>query len=256
MSNDNNSLVWLEKILSRFSDILKLLPYPHRIAGLGCLILFVSIPIVVPKLNNNDLYILIYALANVLAIPIIIYIGDKGNRKIKRVDKVRARMANISKDKGTIVKILQGAVKNTSKTLSIQENKLRANIFMPTNDIGGLLEIPEGLHYNMKNPIELTVKIQQGYGCTGNAFSNKEPTIAIFKKDWGKHRLDDVEMRKVDKNLAWIISMPIPLTGSSDEIIGVLNIDCLNIRKEQADIEVVVSDIWHWVNLLAPLCNK
>jgi hypothetical protein len=252
MSNGKGILGGLVKMLSKFLKIIELLPVWLRFAGLVALCVFVISFITLIRLDNDNGRIII-ALVGIGSLVGIFVIGLRGYRAVEGVDKVKKSMGAVPKGKETIVKILEGAAKSTAKTLKISEDKLRANIFTLTSGADGFLRIPDGFHYHMDNPVELTVRIPPGYGCAGNAFVSKEPTIAIFEKDWGEHTINDVELKKVDKRLVWIISMPIPSPTTSGEMIGVLNVDCLKVRKEEADLERVVSDLWYWVNLLAPL---
>jgi hypothetical protein len=117
-----------------------------------------------------------------------------------------------------------------------------------------VLKIPEGLHANMRDPLELTVEIPVGRGCTGNAFQNKEPTIAVLEKDWGNYVLDEPEMKKVHKELVWIFSMP--MVAESGNAIGVLNVDCLGRRTLKESIEKIGDDLVFWSAIIADLLKK
>jgi hypothetical protein len=158
-------------------------------------------------------------------------------------------------DKRTIVATLERVTKAVSQLLTIDQKQLRSNIFLPSED-KSCLKIPEGLHLNMRDPLELTIQIPVGRGCTGNAFQNKEPTIAVLEKDWGKYVLDEPEMKKVDKDLVWIFSMPIFHPDKTGRVIGVLNIDSLNERKTKEDIERIGDEMIYWSAIIADFLIK
>jgi len=171
---------------------------------------------------------------------------------IFKKSKIKKRMAKL--DPEMIYKYLEGVTRSVSKELGIPQGNLRSNIFTLHKD--GYLRIHKGLHFNMNNPYELTIKIPVGYGCTGNAFQNRELTIAVLQKDWGKYILDDIEIKKVNKDLVWIVSVPIPHPKRPNEVIGILNIDCLRIRKTQTDLEKISDDMVYWVGLIAPQLKR
>ncbi|MFQ5962851.1 MAG: hypothetical protein ACE5KZ_01035 [Candidatus Scalinduaceae bacterium] len=226
-------------------EIIKILPLWQRL--LGILAVFVFIIVIVSIIAIGDSTVVIVGL--IIFGLLILVLGVASYFPIIRFKAVKKEMTKLPKN--TISELLKGITINVSRILNIPNEKLRSNIFML--DENDYLKIPNGLHYNIGTPVELSIKIPPGYGSTGNAFLNKEPTIAILKEDWGKYILDDVEMQKVDKNLVWIVSMPIPSSGTLGEIIGVLNVDCLNLKKGRTDLERIVDDMWYWVNLISPL---
>ena len=89
----------------------------------------------------------------------------------------------------------------------------------------------------MNKPDELTISVNIGEGCTGNAFSNWKVVIAIFDEPWGHHTLPGSELPKVHPDLRWIISVPILSPENNLKVVGVLNVDCLGIQKTREEIE-------------------
>ncbi|MEX1275471.1 MAG: hypothetical protein WEE20_06035 [Bacteroidota bacterium] len=131
--------------------------------------------------------------------------------------------------------------KAAARILRIPLTGLRANIFFP--DHTGLLRIPPGLHENMKNPVELTIQFPKGFGCVGKSYEARQPAIAIFKGSWGDYFMDNDQSQKADKNLQWVVSMPIPGPLDNYEILGVLSLDCLSKRLPKSRLKKVLGDM-------------
>jgi hypothetical protein len=95
----------------------------------------------------------------------------------------------------------------------------------------------------MLNSDELTVRILKGFGCTGKAYALRQPVIAIFRGGWEQHTIEDAELKKVDKDLKWILSMPIPDPDEPYEILGILNVDCRLTEKSREEVETILDDV-------------
>ena len=152
-------------------------------------------------------------------------------------------------EKKTVLSYLEGVTRNVSALLAIDRSDLRSNIFAPAKQ--RMLRIVEALHYNMKSEEELSVEIPIGHGCSGYCFEVKKPIIAILKQDWGKYSLNPKETAKLDRNLRWIVSTPIPDPTTKGNIIGVLNVDCLHQSKTEGELERIVPDLAYWAGLIA-----
>jgi hypothetical protein len=143
-----------------------------------------------------------------------------------------------------VVETMSLAVQTVEQRLKIDRGILRANIFV--KDDTGRLSIPPGLHYNMKNLQELTISIPIGTGCTGRAYSDGEYAIAVFDQGWGQYTLPLPQLEKVDRGLRWIFSMPIPDTRNAQDLLGILNVDCLIVFKTFDEIHSLQEDIkWY-----------
>lgn len=256
MGNDEDIPKWVWKgfwsTVQSTLEIIKILPPRQRLIGILALFVFIIVIFSIISLRDSSLVLIGLIILGFLIV--VLAIRSKVMSVKKGIDQIRKEIDQMPKEEKMVIELLKGVTINVYRTLKIQKDKLRSNIFMLDKD--SFLKISEGLHYNMEKTSELTIKIPPGYGCTGNAFQNKEPTIAILKEDWGKYILDDVEAIKADKNLVWIVSMPIPSPGTPGEIIGVLNVDCLNVKKERTDLERIVDDMWYWVNLISPLLQR
>lgn len=147
-----------------------------------------------------------------------------------------------------VLSYLEGVTRNVSLLLNIDISYLRSNIFAP--DQQRMLRIVGGLHYNMMGEEELRVEIPIGYGCSGYSFAEKKPIIAIFKQDWGRYSLSPKETAKLDRNLKWIVSTPIPDPSTEGKILGILNVDCLHQSKTERELERIIPDLVYWAGLI------
>jgi hypothetical protein len=181
--------------------------------------------------------------------------GD-GEDRYREIEEIRGLIEKevengVFANRDVIRIYLEGVVKNASETLNIPQDNLRANIF--TIGENRKLRIPDGLHFNMDKKEELTVEIPEGWGCTGTAFEQQKVTIAILRDNWGQYILDEVELKKVHEDLVWIVSVPImnPNREKQNECIGILNLDCLNVRKNEQEISAIVNDLRLWSSLIS-----
>lgn len=253
-NSENNKKGFLGKFFDAIKEIpkiLKLLPRHQRFFALLALLVFFIVVLSIIFIGES--YIVLYGICFFIFIALVFVVCGSYRTTKKGIGQIEKKIDRIPKEKGKVVEFLKGVTINASRTLKIPNDELRSNVFMPDPDEGSVLKIPEGLYYNMNDPVERTIRIPSGYGCTGNAFSNKEPTIAILKKDWGKYILDDEEMEKVNKRLVWIVSIPILFSKIPGKVIGVLNVDCLDMKKEKEELEEIVNDMWCWTNLISSI---
>jgi|CXWL01.1.fsa_nt_gi hypothetical protein len=139
------------------------------------------------------------------------------------------------KNQKSIVDLLNLAAGASSRRLSIDPSRIRANIFIESE--ADTLRIPPGLQYNMRNKPELGIPITVGQGCTGQAYAFKKRCWAVLDRDWGEAQLPDTPLGLVDKDLRWVVSTPIPMSiNGSVEVVGVFNIDCLKEVKTKQDL--------------------
>jgi pimeloyl-ACP methyl ester carboxylesterase len=144
-------------------------------------------------------------------------------------------------------------VRTAARRLGVSSDSLRANIFMEQAE--GVLTIPKGLHYQMGRAEELTVAIRIGEGCTGKAFEERKPAIAVLQRDWGKHDIPDSELRKVDPRLRWIVSIPIPNQDVPGSVLGIMNLDGLDQARAPEEIATLVDDGLMTAQILAVILN-
>jgi len=148
-----------------------------------------------------------------------------------------------------LTNLLDVAAQTVATRLGLSAALVRANIFVP--DETGLLHLPEGLSHNMTDPVEHTVTIAPGNGATGGAFKARAQTIAIFQKDWGAHTLPGTELAKVCKRLKWVVSTPIPDPDMAGGVLGIFNIDGMDVDKPRADLEALLPDLLATAQALA-----
>lgn len=132
-------------------------------------------------------------------------------------------------------------VQAVSLRLGLRPELIRANVFVP--DETSQLRIPEGLHYHMHDRDELNISIAPGTGCTGRAFSERTRAIALMQAGWGAHTLPSTELQKVDRRLQWIVSTPIPDPDVPGTVLGVMNVDGLDERKDLATLAALGPDL-------------
>lgn len=145
-----------------------------------------------------------------------------------------------------LVQLMDYAVQVVSQRLGLDSEIVRANLFVQDED--GNLSIPPGLHHHMDNPFELTISIPIGMGCTGIAFEQRQYAIAVFQQNWGRYTLPDEELKKVDRRLQWVFSMPVHDTRSpgGQAPLGVLNVDGLYVRKDKDSLDSLNQDMLSW----------
>lgn len=148
-----------------------------------------------------------------------------------------------------LTNLLDVAAQTAAARLGLAPAQVRANIFVP--DENGVLHVPEGLSHNMTNPVELTVTVSPGQGATGTAFKERKQTIAILQQNWGAHTLPGTELAKVNKQLKWIVSTPIPDPDMAGAVLGIFNVDGLDIVKQGADLEPLSTDLLATAQALA-----
>jgi pimeloyl-ACP methyl ester carboxylesterase len=157
-------------------------------------------------------------------------------------------------DQKPFIEAMNLAAGNIATRLGIAKKCIRANIFV--QDEPDRLSIPVGLQYNMDDEQERSISIPVGAGCTGRSFSERQPAIAIFQQGWGKYDLPDDEAKKVNRDLQWIISTPIPDPDDKWSMLGIFNIDCLEVRKDKAELESLLYDLNTWAQALGRIFKK
>jgi hypothetical protein len=150
--------------------------------------------------------------------------------------------------------MLDLACQTVASRLAVPVTSVRANIFMPDEE--GTLGIPDGLTHNMPEPQEHTISITPGTGCTGVAFSQREQTIAIMRGGWGTHTLPGTELAKVHKGLKWIVSTPIPDPDLAGAVLGIFNVDGLDVEKGRDALEPLLGDLSTTAKSLAVTFKK
>jgi len=156
--------------------------------------------------------------------------------------------------KQDIKTVLRKAAEEVADVLKIAPKLLRANLFAP--DEHEHMRIVPGLSHNMHSVDELSISIPVGYGSTGRCFRSGKPNIAVFREDWGAARLADEELRKLDPNLRWIISVPV--SGATDEAqpICVMNIDGLTELRDETELESALSHLYSWSYMISKILSQ
>jgi hypothetical protein len=126
------------------------------------------------------------------------------------------------------------------KNTALEDNHVRANIFMPDYDVVGnyVLKIRSGLHIHITDP-ELGITLEKGQGVTGHVLESGEARVAqrlpAAETGWDKTYQITPELAEViNPQLKWIVSMPLKL--GDGKAIGVMNIDGLKHQFHVDDL--------------------
>lgn len=154
--------------------------------------------------------------------------------------------------------VMKALVSRASTTLAANNSEVRSNIF--TTRDGLWLSIVKNLHVNMSDKNELGLQILNGFYSTGTTFRYSRPTLSI--RHGGKwqyvpdpaaldragldhalmQRAED-EVKRADKRLAWIISMPIPYQVNPFSLTcGVLNLDGFQTTLHRDQLKALLAD--------------
>lgn len=99
---------------------------------------------------------------------------------------------------------------------------------------------------------ELTISMPVGYGSAGICFDTGKPNIAVFRENWGSAVIAAPELSKVHPDLRWIVSVPVLITtGAGAKPFWVLNVDGLNERKTETQLQPVVPNLFKWSQLIS-----
>lgn len=120
-------------------------------------------------------------------------------------------------------KLVGGILKSVDLFKSFDQNqRLRSNIFF--------LKKRKGIYYikyshNMSAYGDKNIEIRENMGCTGEAWRTKRQIFGDQNKIYqnGKYRIEDVQLKKVPKDLRWICATPI--LNDNRDVIAVLNFD-------------------------------
>lgn len=178
----------------------------------------------------------------------IIIISDMNGNTLQAAD-------NLNTDqKSQIKKALQYAVEEVAETLDVDPNLLRSNLF--GKDDANNMRMISDLTYNMNWKDEYTISMPVGYGSTGRCFSEGKPNIAIFRKDWGKDRLEDEELKKVHPDLRWIISVPVRIGDGETPPIWVMNVDGLKESPNQEELQKALGRLFTVSKIISFIITK
>lgn len=128
--------------------------------------------------------------------------------------------------------------------LGIAIENLRANVMLPSADSRhlyiplGLASPEESFYVNDEGEKELEIEILVPTGCAGTAFKARKITTAVFVANWGQFGIAVDQLRRVDPDLRWIVSTPVPdpFDRASFGIVGILNVDCLLVGKTEVEL--------------------
>lgn len=146
-------------------------------------------------------------------------------------------------DRKALLDTLSLMVQDMARLLGIEERYLRANIF--TENPAGKLSIQSGLQVNMDDPKEREIELSLGEGCTGNAFLKRRTQITrIVDHQWsGEGIVASAARAVVSQHLRWVISTPILDPELYGPILGTVTLDCLDVEKEQSELEKVCEQL-------------
>lgn len=125
---------------------------------------------------------------------------------------------------------------------------VRANLF--GLDGTGMLRMVPHFMVNMSYPPEHTISMPPGYGSSGRAFKEGLKNVAILRKDWGKDRIEDDELKKVHKDLRWITSVPVFSQTMPKQVVWVLNVDGLKTGHDQDILDDLSDDLLYVSDLI------
>jgi hypothetical protein len=119
---------------------------------------------------------------------------------------------------------------------------VRANLFALNPDTDKLCMVKD-LWHNMNKLTERTIQMEIGRGSTGIAWSTRDPNKAIWNDGWGASDLSNAkELRKVDPDLRWILSVPI-FGSEGPETQLVLNVDGLSNTPADAQLSTALTHL-------------
>lgn len=164
----------------------------------------------------------------------------------------------ISKRKGKAIRKMLGAYREhafallAAQSQALEDRQVRGNIFLPNyrdtdGDCAYWLHIPSGyFHDNMTDQDELTLRLRPGQGATGLAFQSGKEKIAIATEDgWegssGNISLDQLDL--IHNDLRWVISIPLKDPRNTEYILGVVNIDGIDIPFSREVLNQILVDL-------------
>jgi hypothetical protein len=164
---------------------------------------------------------------------------------------VSSRTASVSAN--TVRSALSTAASDVARTLEIEPNRVRANVFAPNSD--GMLRILPGLSHNMNDHAELAIAIPIGQGTTGTAFEMGRPLVSTFKDIRMESTLADERQRsRTNPDIRWIVAVPI-VDPNDRKSSHVLNVDGMDPKPESELIRAVPS-LLYWGELILWLLKR
>ena len=154
-----------------------------------------------------------------------------------------------STQKQNILKLLQGATVDVAQVLGLPQDLVRSSLFERAEKERS--RIISALTFNMDREEELTISLPAGCGTTGRCFEAGQPNIAIFSADWSEDHIEEPECRKMHPNLRWIISVPVVATEVALRPKWVLNVDGLQIRKEEYELRIALGQVFGWSQMVS-----
>jgi hypothetical protein len=148
-------------------------------------------------------------------------------------------------EQGPLRELLRSVATDVAREQNLNQGEVRAALFRLSD---GFLQIVPGLTWNLDDPQERQIRISPGEGSAGHAFAAAQPNIAIYSNARNDTSLSDTAQRwKVDRELKWIIS--IPILDQDKSVLAILNVDGLKTPKARTDLENSIGTMLHWANL-------
>lgn len=153
-------------------------------------------------------------------------------------------------DQKRVRELLQVMIATAAGHLGIGRNKLRANFFVCRTRDGSTF--PEGCTRTCHRRRPRFV-LERGTGCTGKAYELLRQIVAIREGgDWGDHEVPAGTASLLDPDLRWIVSTPVRDPDTHGGILGVLNLDGLDIVAT-SDIQKSLGDLKVFADKLGTL---
>jgi hypothetical protein len=95
----------------------------------------------------------------------------------------------------------------------------------------------------MSDERELAIELRSGMGCTGLAFRDLKPVIAVLTSGWGTAAVPPATEQALDPRLRWIISTPVPDPDVHGGFLGILNLDGLDRTQNESRLRLLLDDL-------------
>ena len=110
----------------------------------------------------------------------------------------------------TLKSVIRDMAEDCREQLRLGPDQVRASAFLQRSD--GFLHMVPWLAYNIPTASVLRVKIKPRQGVVGQCFAVGRPLLARFRDIGDQREIGASEVWRVDRDLKWIIAIPIPYT--------------------------------------------
>jgi hypothetical protein len=172
---------------------------------------------------------------------------DSRTKKARKVDLRPNRLvASLSGQQREFLRLaLSGAVNDVANVVGMKAELVRANMFARIPRSQRLAMVKDAF-YHMNRPEECTIEMDVGKGCAGRAFDSGDAIRAIWKDGWGPNDIgEDDQLAKVDPELRWILSVPIPPATDPKPAL-VLSVDGLGQTPSREKLSDALSHLFRY----------